>query len=143
MFSKGIIDADAPGLESYDRRCRNVDEQGERQVSHLGDVEHVDDGIIRRLAFPYSNERDGPQHNDHQVNDWNMSKGGTGHGEAKRGQEEERKRTSVDCKHDDRNHQDNLTLVRTQNPSPPDDDAISNDVLNQDSADQFTGDACG
>ena len=80
-------------------------------MSHLGDVEYVEVGI-RHLALPYGNEPDGPQHKDYRVNDWNMFKG-TGHGEAKQGQEEERKCTSVNSKHDDQNHQDDLALVRT------------------------------
>ena len=49
------------------------------------------------------------------------------------GQEDGRKRTGVDRKHDDRNHQDNLALVRTQYPGPPDDDAVGDNKLNRDS----------
>jgi len=42
----------------------------------------------------------------------------------------EGKRTGVDYKHDHRNHQDNHALVRTQDPSPPDDDAVGDNELN-------------
>jgi hypothetical protein len=45
-------------------------------------------------------------------------------------QEEGRKRTGVNCEYDDRNHQDNPTLVGTQDPSPPDDDTVGDDILN-------------
>jgi hypothetical protein len=48
-------------------------------------------------------------------------------------QEGGRKRTGVDCKHDDRNHQDDLTLVRAQYPSPPNNDAVGDKKLNRDS----------
>jgi len=53
--------------------------------------------------------------------------------ETKQGQEEGRKRTDVDSKYDYRNHQESSTLVNTQGPSPPDDDDIGNDILNQNS----------
>jgi hypothetical protein len=42
-------------------------------------------------------------------------------------------RTGVDSKCNDRSHQDNPTLVRTQDPSPPDDDAVSDNKLNHNS----------
>ena len=57
----------------------------------------------------------------------------TGHGEAKQGREDEKKRTSVDSEHDHWNHQDNLSLVRTQDPSSPHDDTISDNKLDQNS----------
>jgi hypothetical protein len=38
IFSEDTMDADAPGLESYDGRGINVDYQGENQLSHYGDV---------------------------------------------------------------------------------------------------------
>ena len=76
------------------------------------------------------NERDGPRCDRRQVNDWNMLKGGMSHSEARQGQEDGRKRTGVDDKHDHRNRQDNPTLVRTQDPSPPDHDAVSDNELN-------------
>jgi hypothetical protein len=41
------------------------------------------------------------------------------------------KRTGVDSERGDRNHQDNPPLVRTQDPSPPDDNAVGNNILNQ------------
>jgi hypothetical protein len=41
------------------------------------------------------------------------------------------KRTSVDSKRDDRKHPDNPTLVRTQDPSPPDEYAVGDNILNQ------------
>ena len=37
-------------------------------MSHLEEVHHVENGI-RRVAFPYGNELDGSQYDDHQVND--------------------------------------------------------------------------
>jgi hypothetical protein len=46
------------------------------------------------------------------------------------GQEDGRKRTSVDGKHDDWNHQEDLTLVKTQDPSSPDNDAVGDNKLN-------------
>jgi hypothetical protein len=58
---------------------------------------------------------------------------GTGHGEAKQGREDGKKRTCVDSEHDHWNHEDNLSLVRTQDPSPPHDDAIRDDKLDQNS----------
>lgn len=64
------------------------------------------------------------------MNDWKMFKGGTGRVEAEQGQEE-RKRTGVDSKHDNRNNQDNPALVRGEDPSPPDDDVVGDDILNQ------------
>jgi hypothetical protein len=145
MFSENTIDADTPSLDSYDGRRRNVDEQGERLMSQLDAVDHVVEGIKMHGGFLLGNEHGGPHCDHHQVNDWEMFKGGTVHGEAKRGQEEGRKRTSVDSKRDDRNHQDNPTLIRTQNPSPPDDDTIGNDILNQNFREtgQFTRAACG
>jgi hypothetical protein len=62
-----------------------------------------------------------------------MFKEGTGYSEVKQGQEEGRKRTCVDWKHDHQNHQDNPTLVRTQYPSPPDNDAIGDNKLTHNS----------
>jgi hypothetical protein len=41
------------------------------------------------------------------------------------------KRTGVNYKHDHRNHQDNPTLVRTQDQSPPDDDAVGDNELDE------------
>jgi hypothetical protein len=58
-----------------------------------------------------------------------MLKGGMGHSEAKKGQEDGRKRTGVYYKHDHRNHQDNPTLIRTQDQNPPHDDAVGDDAL--------------
>jgi hypothetical protein len=62
-----------------------------------------------------------------------MFKGGAGHDEAEQGQEEGRKRTGVDCKQDEGKPQEIPTLVRTQDPSTPDDDAISYDILKSNS----------
>ena len=89
--------------------------------------------------------RGGPHCNRHQVDDWSILKGRTNRGEVTQGQEEGRKRTGVDCEHDHRSHQDNPSLVRTQDPGPPDDDAIGDKILNQKSreTDQFTGGAWG
>ena len=44
---------------------------------------------------------------------------------------ERRKRTGVDTKDDDRKHQDDPILVRTQDPSPPDHDAVGDNILSQ------------
>ena len=97
-------------------------------MSQLGDVDHaVEDKI--HLDSPSRNQLDSPHHNCDQVKDWIKFKEGTGHSAPKQGQLEERKRTGVDCKHDNRNHQDNLTLVRTQDPSPPDDDTVGDNKL--------------
>jgi hypothetical protein len=52
---------------------------------------------------------------------------------AEQGQEEGRKRTGVDCKEEERKPQENPTLVRTQDPSTPDDDAIGYDILKSNS----------
>jgi hypothetical protein len=38
-FSEDTIDADAPCLESYNERCKNVDYHGQRQVNRMGDVD--------------------------------------------------------------------------------------------------------
>src|SRR5712691_7357710 len=43
----------------------------------------------------------------------------------------ERKRTGVDAKDDDRQHQDYPILVRTQDPSPPDHDTVGDNILSQ------------
>jgi hypothetical protein len=58
-----------------------------------------------------------------------MFKRGTGHGEATPGQEEGGKRTSIDCEQDHWNHQGNPTLIGAQNPSPPDNDAVGDNIL--------------
>jgi hypothetical protein len=113
MFSEDTIDADVPSLESYDGRRRNVDEQGERLMSQLDAVDHVVEHIKRHGGILLGNEYGGPHCDHHQVNDWERFKGGTDHGEARRGQEEGRKRTGVDSERDNRNHQDNPTLIRT------------------------------
>ena len=97
-------------------------------MSHLGDVDHAgEEGIMH--PFMSGNEQGSPHRNRHQVNDFR----GTGHSEAKQGQEEGRKRTDVDYEHDNWKHQNDLTLVRTQDPSPPDDDAVCDNILNQNS----------
>jgi hypothetical protein len=41
MLFKDIIDAYAPGFESYDGRGKNVDRQGERQMNHYADGDYV------------------------------------------------------------------------------------------------------
>ena len=41
------------------------------------------------------------------------------------------KRTGVDAKDDDRNHQDDLILIRTQDPSPQDYDTVGDNILSQ------------
>ena len=95
------MDADAPGLESYDGRRKNVDKYGERQVNRLGDVDYAVEG---HLGSPFRKKPDSPRHDCHQVDDWIKFKEGTGHDAAKQGQEEGRRRTGVDCKHNDRSH---------------------------------------
>jgi hypothetical protein len=57
-------------------------------------------------------------------------------------QEEGRKRTGVNCEYDDRNHQDNPLLVGTQDPSPPDDDAVGDNILNQIPGDESAHGRC-
>ena len=125
------MDGDAPGLERYDRRCRKVYEQGERHEDHLCDVVNGIDRVEDIVPPESHSELGGRHHDRYQVEYWNTFKGGTGYDEAKQSQEEGRKRTDVDCKQEDRNPQENPTLVRTKDPSTPDDDAISYDILNQ------------
>jgi len=48
-----------------------------------------------------------------------------------RSRRRQRKRTGVDAKNDDRNHQDDLILVRTQDPGAPDHDTVSHNILSQ------------
>ena len=92
----------------------------------------VEDGEENRCGpgSHFQNKHDKPHCDRRQVNDWNMLKGEMDHSEAKQGQEDRRKRTGADYKHDHRNNQDNPTLVRTQDPSPPDDDAVGDNELN-------------
>lgn len=98
----------------------------------MGDVDNGIDGV--EVILPESHSEFEGRHRDrHQVNDWNMFKGGTGHDEAEQGQEEGRERTGVDCKQEERKPQEKPTLVRTQDPSTPDDDAISYDILKSNS----------
>ena len=40
-FPEDTIDADAPCLESYNERCKNVDYHGQRQVNRMGDVDDI------------------------------------------------------------------------------------------------------
>jgi hypothetical protein len=42
-----------------------------------------------------------------------------------------KKRTGVDAKDDDRNHQDDPILIRTQDPSSPDHDTVGDNILCQ------------
>ena len=63
-----LMDADTPGLESYDGRCRKVDEHGERYISHLGDDEEAVE-VNKHLGVPLRKKLDGPHYNFHQVND--------------------------------------------------------------------------
>ena len=44
---------------------------------------------------------------------------------------ERRRRTGVDAKEDDRKHQDDPILVRTQDPSPPDHNTVGENKLSQ------------
>ena len=83
VFFEDTTDVDAPGLESYNGRCINVNQQGEGQVSHLSNVQQIDEENYP-LDLSAGRQLDGPQHDRRQVNDWNMFKGGTGHGEAKK-----------------------------------------------------------
>jgi hypothetical protein len=41
MIFKDIIDAYAPGFESYDGRGKNVGRQGERQMNHYANGDYV------------------------------------------------------------------------------------------------------
>jgi hypothetical protein len=98
-------------------------------MSQYGAIDHADEESRCEPGTRLDNEHGSHCSNRRQVNDWNMSNGGTSHSEARQGQEVGRKRTGVDYKHDHRNHQDNPTLVRTQDPSPPYDDAVGDKKL--------------
>jgi hypothetical protein len=65
-----------------------------------------------------------------QVNNWKMFKVGQVGLMQNKVKKYESTVVLTDYEHDNRNHQDNPTLVRTQDPSPPD-NTLSNNVLNQ------------
>ena len=69
-----IIDVDAPGLESYDGRCINVNRQGKGEVSQLGDVQRQQQVAEALDVVPVVKHVEVHQHDRRQVNDWNMFK---------------------------------------------------------------------
>ena len=82
-------------------------------MSHLGKVHDIDEEIYPLGCPVVGKQLGGPQHDRHQVKDWNMFEGEKGHGEAEKKVKKARNRTGVDPKHDDWNDQDTPTLVRT------------------------------
>ena len=81
-------------------------------------------------AIPQENDLGGAQCDRRQINDWKRFEGGWVRQSRSR-REEQRKRTGVDEKDDDRKHQDHPILVRTQDPGPPDHDTIDDNILSQ------------
>ena len=120
--------SDVPSFGSYDRSCENVGQQGECQGGHLRDVDDAGEVTMDRDSL-WGKEQAGSRHDRHQEKDWKRVERRTA-GEVKRIKEEGRsKRTRVDRKDSNRKHQDDLTLARTQDPSPPDNDAVGEDIL--------------
>jgi hypothetical protein len=103
-------------------------------VSHLGD--DGDMVKVKKERDIMGNDLHGPHHDRNQINRWMKFKERRimqVMDKIEQCQEDGRRRTGIDCKHNDRNHQDGLALVRTQDPSPPDNNAVGNNKLNQDS----------
>jgi|SRR6266850_339922 len=96
-------------------------------MSHYGDPNKGFEGNTGRPASFISCEQGGPHRDHKQVDDWRMFKSSK-EGQVTMGQSKVKNamRTSVDCEHDNRNHQDHFTLARTQDPSPPNDDGVGN-----------------
>jgi len=57
-------------------------------MGQLGAFDHAVEELMHRNSL-FRHERGGSHRDRHQVNDWSMSKGGTGRGEAIQGQEED------------------------------------------------------
>jgi hypothetical protein len=99
-------------------------------MSQLSVFNHMAEETTHIMGSLFQSEPCGPQRDRRQIDNWDRFNGGTEHGETKYDQEVGRKHTGVDSKHHDGSHQDNCTLVRTQDPSSPDNNAIGDNILN-------------